>query len=69
MINTKDIHKCLGNSGSFGYRGILPELPKLIFGNQNCYPNLGLGTSGLGNSGPGSGNSGTGNGMCKCYIA
>jgi hypothetical protein len=41
---------------------VIPELPKLISGNDNHYPNLGSGTSGSGNSGSGSGNSGTGNG-------
>jgi hypothetical protein len=41
---------------------VLPELPKLILGNHNHYPNLGSSTLGSGNSGLGSSNSGTGNG-------
>ena len=41
--------------------GLLPELPKLISGNQNCYLNLGLCISGSCNSGPSPGNLGTGN--------
>jgi hypothetical protein len=35
---------------------VLPELSKLISGNDNHYPNLGSGASGSGNSGSGSGN-------------
>jgi hypothetical protein len=44
------------------YLSVLPELPKLISGNDNHYPNLGSGTSGSGNSGSGLGNLGTSNG-------
>jgi hypothetical protein len=40
----KDRDKCLGSSGSLG-TGVLPEVPKLISGNQNRYPNLVSGTS------------------------
>jgi hypothetical protein len=34
---------------------ILPELPKLISGNHNCYSNLESGSLGSGNSGTGNG--------------
>jgi hypothetical protein len=52
MIKYKDIDKYLGNS-VVRVPGILPELPKLILSNQNCYPNLESGTSSSGNSGTG----------------
>ena len=38
--------------GNSGIGGILLELPKLISGNQNYYPNLGFGTSDSINSDP-----------------
>jgi hypothetical protein len=54
VINTKT----KANFGYFGYRSVLHELPKLMLGNHNNYPNFGSGTLGSGNSG--SGNSGMG---------
>jgi len=49
------------------YRGILPELPKLISSNQNRYPNLVSDISGSGNSCLGLGNSDMGNGYRVFY--
>jgi len=43
QLTTQNKHKDdIHILGSLGTRGILPELPKLISGNQDCYPSLDL---------------------------